>query len=67
VSNGFIRVDILDPIKEPFEKVVERKNETISTLLELLEGYFYCMDDTLSWKDVSIPRCAPRNPHSDDI
>jgi hypothetical protein len=41
-------MDIHDPIKEPFEKVVERKNETHTTLLEFLESYFYCMDYSIS-------------------
>jgi hypothetical protein len=67
VSNGFIKVDILAPIKEPFEKAVERKNEAQNSLLELLEGCLRRMDDTVSWKDVSVYRNPPRNSHSDDI
>ena len=51
-SNGFIRVDILDLIKELLIKVAERKNETHTTLLEFLEGCLCRMDDTISWKDV---------------
>jgi hypothetical protein len=46
-SNGFIKVVILDPIKEPLRKVMERKNEAYTTLLEFLEGYFCCMDNSI--------------------
>jgi hypothetical protein len=60
-------VDILAPIKEPFEKAVERKSETQNSLLELLEGYLCGVVDTLSWKDVSVYRNPPRNSYSDDI
>jgi hypothetical protein len=48
VSNGFIKVDILALIKEQLRKVVERKNETHTTLLEFLEGYFCWMDNSIS-------------------
>jgi hypothetical protein len=48
VSNGFIKVDILDPIKEPLRKVVERKNEVHTTLLEFLEGNLCRMDHSIS-------------------
>jgi hypothetical protein len=51
VLNGFIRMDTLDPIKEPL-KEVGRKNEAYTTLLEFLESYFCWMDDSISWKDV---------------
>jgi hypothetical protein len=47
VSNGFIRMDTLDPIKELLKKV-GRKNEVHTTLLEFLESYFYCMDYSIS-------------------
>jgi hypothetical protein len=52
VSNGFIKVDILDQIKGPLRKVVERKNEAHTTLLEFLEGSLCRMDDKISWKNV---------------
>jgi hypothetical protein len=48
VSNGFIKVDILDLIKEPLRKVVVRKNETYTTLLEFLEGSLCRMDYSIS-------------------
>jgi hypothetical protein len=67
VSNGFIKVDILAPIKEPSGKVERKNNETQNSLLELLEGYLCRVVDTLSWKDVSVYRNPPRNSHSDDI
>jgi hypothetical protein len=66
VSNGFIKVDTLDPIKEPSRKV-ERKNETQNSLLEFLEGSLCRMDDTISRENVQIYWTAPWNPHSDDI
>ena len=68
MSNGFIKVDILAPIKEPFEKEAERKNNEIqNSLLEFLEGSLCRMDDSISWKDVSVYRNPPRNSYSDDI
>jgi hypothetical protein len=67
VSSGFIKVIILATIKELFEKVVERKNETQNSLLEFLEGSLCRMDDTISRENVQIYWTAPWNPHSDDI
>jgi hypothetical protein len=48
VSNGFIKVDILAPIKEPSRKVERKNNETQISLLELLESSLCRMDDTIS-------------------
>jgi hypothetical protein len=67
VSNGFIKVDILGLIKGPSRKVVGRKNETFTTLLEFLEGYFCRMDNKISRENIPIYWSAPRNTHSDDI
>jgi hypothetical protein len=67
VSNGFIKVVILAPIKEPSRKVERKNNEIQNSLLEFLEGNLCRVVDTLSWKDFSHIGNPPRNSHSDDI